>query len=202
MLTLEAIQQEVLQAKQLRIFSGASQTEKSQDDTPTSFLDMSQYAGVIEYYPEELVITVKAGTTIKQINKILAENSQATSFVLSNNEDSTIGGAYAKGNSDLRDAVLGIKIIDGRGRLLNFGGQVMKNVAGYDVARLLVGSKGKLAVICEISFKIIPLSYARKLDSVKNIEQPIPLKTIKPSTLKTELEKKIKTVFDPLEKFI
>ena len=206
MLSLKTIQQRVLDAKQLRIFAGKSQIKKpqikkDQVETSINLLDMTQYAGVIEYYPEELVITVKAGTTIKQLNKILAENNQATSFVLPDNKNATIGGAYAMGNSDLRDAVLGIKIIDGRGRLLSFGGQVMKNVAGYDVARLLVGSKGKMAVICEISFKIIPLSYAQKIGCVKNIDKPMPIKN-KLSIVKIQIEQGLKNIFDPRKTFI
>ncbi|PCI72019.1 MAG: dehydrogenase [Gammaproteobacteria bacterium] len=202
MIELETIQQQVLDAKQLRIFAGKSQFENPKSAPSVALLDMTQYAGVIEYYPEELVITVKAGTTIKHLNEILVENNQATSFVLPDNEKSTIGGAYAMGNPDLRDAVLGIKIIDGRGRLLSFGGQVMKNVAGYDVARLLAGSKGKMAIICEISFKIIPLNYAQKIACLKNIDQPIPIKTKKLSTLKIQIEQGIKNIFDPLGKFI
>ncbi len=196
MLNLEAIQQQVLDAKQLRIFAGKTNFEKSQSNASISLLDMSQYAGVIEYYPEELVITVKAGTTIKQLNEMLAENKQATSFNFVDNENATIGGAYAMGNSDLRDAVLGIKIIDGRGRLLSFGGQVMKNVAGYDVARLLAGSKGKMVIICEISLKIIPENYAKNI--VIN-EQP---NSVAPSKIKRQLEQDIKNIFDPLGKFI
>ena len=202
MLNLEAIQQQVLQAKYLRIFAGQTQVNNVSDEPSTKLLDMTQYAGVIEYYPEELVITVKSGTTIKQLNEILAENNQTTSFTLTNNQNATIGGAYAMGNSDLRDAVLGIKIIDGRGRLLSFGGQVMKNVAGYDVARLLAGSKGKMAVICEISFKIIPLSYAQKIGDAKNIAQKTQTITIKSSIIKERYEQEIKNVFDPLGKFI
>ena len=200
MVNLETIQQQVLEAKQLRIFAGKSQLKKSQPEHSTSLLDMSQYAGVIEYYPEELVITVKAGTTIKQLNEILAENNQVTSFVLSNSEKSTIGGAYAMGDPDLRDAVLGIKIIDGRGRILNFGGQVMKNVAGYDVARLLVGSKGKMAVICEISLKIIPKNYSKNI--TRNITKTEQQNSLSPGKIKIQLEQEIRNVFDPLGIFI
>jgi len=96
---------------------------------------------------------------------------------------------YANGGQDISDSVLGIKIIDGRGDLLNFGGQVMKNVAGYDVARLLVGSKGQIAMITQISFKVLPSVYVGELSA--------PKKSNHKSALRTEIEQKLKHVFDP-----
>jgi glycolate oxidase FAD binding subunit len=77
----------------------------------------------------------------------------------------SIGAVYANGAQDISDSVLGVQIIDGTGALLNFGGQVMKNVAGYDVARLLVGSKGQLAMVTQISFKVMPDTYVGKLNA-------------------------------------
>ncbi|MDQ7049424.1 MAG: FAD-binding protein [Enterobacterales bacterium] len=195
MIQLKQIRQQVLNAKKLTIIGGKTQVQTI-SATESDILDMSKYQGVIEYHPEELVITVKAGTKIKQLAEILAQKSQSFSFPLSANDNSTIGGAYAAGNSDLRDAVLGIKIIDGKANILNFGGQVMKNVAGYDVARLLVGSQGKLAVICEISFKLIPQSYAKdlKLAPCNKKQQN--------SKLRMRIEQGLKSVFDPKHKFI
>ena len=146
------------------------------------------YAGVVEYYPEELVMTVKAGTTIAELKKQLKKNSQSLTFY-TNNDNATIGAVYANGGQDISDSVLGVQIIDGNGDLLNFGGQVMKNVAGYDVARLLVGSKGKLAVITQISFKVLPSTYVGELSA--------PIKTNNNPTLRTEIEQKLKSVFDP-----
>ncbi|WXU00624.1 MAG: hypothetical protein Ctma_1350 [Catillopecten margaritatus gill symbiont] len=146
------------------------------------------YSGVIEYYPEELVITVKASTPIGEIKKQLAQNNQALTFYTKNDSDS-IGGVYANGGQDISDSVLGIKIIDGTGEYLNFGGQVMKNVAGYDVARLLVGSKGRLAIITQISFKVLPSAYVGKLLP--------PVKSQANSVLRDEVEQRLKTVFDP-----
>jgi glycolate oxidase FAD binding subunit len=97
----------------------------------------------VEYYPEELVMAVKAGTPIAQIKKQLEKNNQSLPFY-TDDDSTSIGAIYANGGQDISDSVLGVQIIDGTGEHLNFGGQVMKNVAGYDVARLLVGSKGKL----------------------------------------------------------
>ncbi|KAA0444220.1 MAG: FAD-binding protein, partial [Candidatus Thioglobus sp.] len=123
---------------------------------------MLDYAGIVEYYPEELVLTVKAGTKIPTIHAELKKHNQALPF-FTNNDCNSIGAAYANGGQDLADSVLGVQIIDGNGELLNFGGQVIKNVAGYDISRLLVGSKGHLAIITQISFKVLPIAYVGEL---------------------------------------
>ncbi|MFW5450959.1 MAG: FAD-binding protein [Methylophagaceae bacterium] len=192
MLNIEQIQQYVMDSEQLQIVGSASQVQATHDN----ILDMSQYAGVVEYHPEELVITVKAGTTIKQIRDLLAENKQVIPFFIAGDGNATIGGAYAIGSAELRDAILGIKLIDGQGQHLTFGGQVMKNVAGYDVSRLLVGSQGKLAVICEISFKVIPQAYANQVD------QQVTTKIQNISPVKTRIEQGLKNIFDPKSVFI
>lgn len=128
-------------------------------------LSLSHYRGVVHYQPDELVITVKAGTSLKELTHILAENQQMLAFEPPDYGGSTIGGTYAcalTGPSQpfrgiLRDYVLGVKIINGLGQVLSFGGELMKNVAGYDVSRLLVGTRGQLAVIAEISLKVLPI---------------------------------------------
>ena len=146
------------------------------------------YAGVVEYYPEELVMTVKAGTTIAELKKQLKKNNQSLTFY-TKDESVSIGAVYANGGEDISDSVLGVQIIDGNGEALNFGGQVMKNVAGYDVARLLVGSKGKLAVITQISFKVLPSAYIGDLTApIKAGDNPI---------LRDEIEQRLKSIFDP-----
>ncbi len=128
-------------------------------------LDVSKHVGIVDYAPSELCITVCAGTPIIDIEEALARKQQILPFeppVFT--ESATIGGAIAAGLSgprrpysgSVRDAVLGIKIINGKGEIISFGGQVMKNVAGYDVSRLMTGSLGTLGVILEISLKVIP----------------------------------------------
>lgn len=128
-------------------------------------LNMAEHSGIISYSPVELVMTVKAGTKISEINAVLSENNQQLPFDPPEyNGKATMGGALACNSSgpgrpwagSIRDAVLGIKLISGRGDLLNFGGQVMKNVAGYDVTRMMAGALGCLGVIMEISFKVVP----------------------------------------------
>ena len=153
--------------------------------------ELLDYSGVVEYYPEELVITLKAGTLIAEIKKQLEKNNQSLPFY-TDDDSVSIGAVYAQGAQDLSDCVLGVQIIDGTGELLNFGGQVMKNVAGYDVARLLVGSKGKLAIITQISFKVMPQTYIGKIDkpSFSIIDKPS-------SSIRQEIERRLKQVFDP-----
>lgn len=183
------IQQRVTAAKHLQIQSQANAEDKA-------ILAMASYTGVIEYFSEELVMTVKAGTPITEIEQLLAAQGQGLPFAVLNSDTATIGGAYAVGSPQLRDAVLGIKIVDGQGRTLTFGGQVMKNVAGYDVARLLVGSQGKFAVICEISFKVLPQAY------IEHSEQKTNIPVAEKSTAIIQIEQGLKTIFDPNSVFI
>lgn len=184
---VEQLQQQILQGVPLQIVGNNSQLKTTYANT----LAMSCYAGLIGYHPEELVITVKAGTTLNAIESILAQKDQKLPFVINGSEESTIGGAYAIGSSQLRDAVLGIKLIDGRGQILSFGGQVMKNVAGYDIARLLVGSKGKLAAICEISLRVLPKVY--DLATTPSL----PANDRASIQLRSQIEQGLKQVFDP-----
>ena len=147
---------------------------------------------IVQYHPEELVITVTSGTKISQIQTELEKNQQSLSFYIEN-PNKTIGSVFATGGTDLADSVLGVQIIDGRGEVLNFGGQVMKNVAGYDVARLLVGSKGQLAIVTQISFKVVPSSYINKLSKPKKVKNKSPVRQ--------KIEERLKLVFDPEGKF-
>ncbi|HET9112376.1 MAG TPA: glycolate oxidase subunit GlcE [Burkholderiales bacterium] len=128
-------------------------------------IDVSAHRGIVEYEPAELVLTAKAGTTLKEIETVLAANNQMLSFEPPHYGDSaTLGGTLACGvagarrpySGSARDAVLGVQIIDGRGDLLNFGGRVIKNVAGYDISRLTVGALGTLGVILQASVKVVP----------------------------------------------
>ncbi len=129
-------------------------------------LDTRAFAGVVDYEPTELVITARCGTPLAEIEALLARNRQMLAFEPPRfGAASTIGGVVASGLSGprraaagaLRDFVLGAQLMDGRGELLSFGGQVMKNVAGYDVSRLLAGSLGTLGLITQVSLKVLPL---------------------------------------------
>ena len=159
-------------------------------------LDTRTYAGILEYQPEELVITACAGTPLKEIEAALADKNQILAFEPPHfGESATFGGAIAAGLAgpgrisagNLRDFVLGARILDGKGQDLSFGGKVMKNVAGYDVSRLLPGSMGTLSLLLEASVKVLPrpaattslrcnITQARALQLVNEwAGQPLPL---------------------------
>jgi glycolate oxidase FAD binding subunit len=128
-------------------------------------LDARTYSGILEYQPEELVITACAGTPLKEIEAVLHEKNQVLACEPPHfGAGATFGGAIAAGLSgpgrisvgNFRDFVLGARILDGKGQDLSFGGKVMKNVAGYDVSRLLPGSMGTLSLLLEASVKVLP----------------------------------------------
>jgi glycolate oxidase FAD binding subunit len=128
-------------------------------------LDTRAYAGIAAYEPTELVVTARCGTLLSDLEKILEANGQCLPFEPPHfGSAATVGGCVAAGLSGprraaagaLRDFVLGLKLVDGRGQALSFGGQVMKNVAGYDVSRLVAGSLGTLGLIAEVSLKLAP----------------------------------------------
>jgi glycolate oxidase FAD binding subunit len=132
-------------------------------------LDASRHAGIIDYAPSELVITARAGTPLKEIEQTLKAQNQMLAFEPPHfGENATLGGCIASGLSGprrpysgaVRDFVLGLNMLDGRGQQLKFGGQVMKNVAGYDVSRLVTGSLGTLGVLLDVSLKVLPLPAA------------------------------------------
>lgn len=128
-------------------------------------LDVSAHRGIVNYEPTELVITARAGTPLSEIETALAKNNQMLGFEPPYfGASATLGGTIACNLSgprrpyagSARDFVLGMRIINGQGEILNFGGQVMKNVAGYDISRLMTGSRGTLGVILEVSLKVLP----------------------------------------------
>lgn len=132
-------------------------------------MDMRPHAGITQYDPTELVITARAGTPMADLNDALARAGQYLPFdPPCFGPQSTVGGMVAAGLAGparasvggVRDYVLGATLLNGKGELLTFGGQVMKNVAGYDVSRLLVGSLGVLGAICEVSLKVLPMPVA------------------------------------------
>ncbi|MGB5079554.1 MAG: glycolate oxidase subunit GlcE, partial [Burkholderiales bacterium] len=128
-------------------------------------LDTRACAGIVAYDSSELVITARCGTGLAEIEAAMGERGQMLGFEPPHfGPGATLGGVVAVGLSGprraavgaVRDFVLGVKMIDGRGEILSFGGQVMKNVAGYDVSRLMAGSLGTLGLILEVSLKTLP----------------------------------------------
>ena len=129
-------------------------------------LDLRPLAGISSYEPSELVVTVRAGTLLGTLEAVLAEQGQCLPFEPPRYAaGGTVGGMVAAGLAGparaavggVRDYVLGATLLNGRAELLSFGGTVMKNVAGYDVSRVLAGSLGIFGVICEVSLKVLPL---------------------------------------------
>jgi glycolate oxidase FAD binding subunit len=128
-------------------------------------LDVSTYSGITHCEPTELVISARAGTPLTALERELAAHDQMLAFEPPRfGGRATLGGAVASGLSGprraycgaLRDFVLGLEMIDGRGELLQFGGRVIKNVAGFDVSRLMAGSLGTLGLITEVTLKTVP----------------------------------------------
>lgn len=162
-------------------------------------MDTTPLCGIVSYEPTELVVTARAGTPLAELEALLAERKQCLAFEPPHYRygggNATVGGMVAAGLSGparasvgaVRDYVLGAKLLNGRAEHLTFGGQVMKNVAGYDVSRLMVGSMGLLGVITEVSLKVLPVAPAEatlvfELDQAEALAQlhrwgaqPLPL---------------------------
>ena len=166
----ERVRQAAANKTALRIRGGASKDflAQSLEGEP---LDTREYSGITSYEPSELVVTVRAGTPLAELEAALAEQGQCLAFEPPHfsqpgQASATVGGMVAAGLSGparasvggVRDFVLGLNLINGRGELLTFGGQVMKNVAGYDVSRLMAGARGTLGLLTEISLKVLPLA--------------------------------------------
>ncbi len=160
------------------------------------WLDTRGLTGISRYEPSELVMSVRAGTPLAEVEAALAEQGQCLAFEPPRfSPEGTVGGMVAAGLAgpsraavgNVRDYLLGATMVNGRGEVLSFGGQVMKNVAGYDVCRVLAGSLGVLGLIAEVSLKVLPLPRASatvrlELDAASAIRhvndwagQPLPL---------------------------
>jgi len=212
---VEAVKAAAAAKRALRIAGGSSKAFYGHV-VEGDLLETRSHQGIAGYEPTELVITAKCGTPLAQVEKTLADNGQILPFEPpyfggsaqtqppyfggGATTSATFGGAIAAGLSGprraanngyygaVRDFVLGCKIIDGNGEVLSFGGQVMKNVAGYDVSRMMAGSMGTLGVILEVSLKVLPKPVASKTlqlgmrdpaDAIKRINewggQPLPI---------------------------
>ena len=166
-------QTEALQTQVRDAFTKGTQLQIKGGDTKSFYgeiiqgevLATQQHRGIINYEPTELVLTARAGTPLSDIEAALAKHNQVLPFEPPHfGEAATLGGTIACGFSGprrpfagaARDYVLGCQVLTGKGDVLHFGGEVMKNVAGYDVARLMTGAMGTLGVLLDISLKILP----------------------------------------------
>jgi glycolate oxidase FAD binding subunit len=160
----ETVREAVARGAPLRL-RGAGTKDFYGERVEGEILDTREHAGIVAYEPTELVVTARCGTPLAELEATLAQRGQMLAFEPPHfGEGTTVGGCVASGLSGprrasagaLRDFVLGVKLIDGRGQALAFGGQVMKNVAGYDVSRLMAGAMGTLGLILEVSLKVLP----------------------------------------------
>ncbi len=158
------VREAVARKTPLRIIGGDSKKFYGRAATGTP-LAVAEHRGIVHYEPSELIITARAGTPLAEIENTLAAHNQMLPFEPPHfGPTATLGGAIACGLSGprrpyagaARDFVLGVKIINGRGEILKFGGEVMKNVAGFDVSRLMTGALGTLGLLLEISLKVLP----------------------------------------------
>lgn len=147
--------------------------------TATTPIEINGHRGIVSYDPVELVVTARAGTPLRELEQTLAEQGQMLPFEPPHfGEDATLGGTIACGlagpgrpfHGSARDYVLGVKVINGKGEILRFGGQVMKNVAGYDCSRLMAGAMGTLGVLLEVSLKVLP-RHAAETTVVQNLDE-------------------------------
>ena len=161
---IERVRQANSDGTKLQIIGGGSKAFMGR--TPTGEpVNLSEHRGITSYEPVELVLTARAGTPLIDIEQALAEHNQCLAFEppLFDNQ-ATLGGTLAchlsgparPWSGSIRDHVLGVRLINGRAEELRFGGQVMKNVAGYDVSRMQEGAMGTLGIITEVSLKVMP----------------------------------------------
>ena len=153
----------------LRIVGGNSKAFLGRSTPVANILSVAAHCGVVSYEPQELVITARAGTPLTEIESTLAQHGQMLAFEPPHyGATATLGGTIACNLSGprrpfagaARDFVLGVELINGRGERLRFGGQVMKNVAGYDISRLMSGAFGTLGVLLNVTLKVLPRATA------------------------------------------
>ena len=193
-LLLEQVNQALQYATPLRI-QGANRKAFLGRSVAGEVLDTRGHRGIVSYDPTELVITARCGTPLMELAQVLDKAGQMLACEPPSFGAATVGGMVASGLSgprrpwsgSLRDFVLGTRVITGHGKHLRFGGEVMKNVAGYDLSRLMAGSYGALGVITEVSLKVLPkprqsLSISLELDTARALlrlaewgRQPLPI---------------------------
>ncbi len=153
----------------LRVRGGGTKDFYGEPAAAGEMLSTTGLTGIVSYEPSELVVTVRAGTPLAELEAVLAAQGQCLPFEPPHfGPGATVGGMVAAGLAgparasvgSVRDYVLGATLVNGRGEVLEFGGQVMKNVAGYDVSRLLAGSMGTLGLIAQVSLKVLPVAPA------------------------------------------
>jgi glycolate oxidase FAD binding subunit len=176
---INAVRQAAADGRVLRLRGSGTKDFWGQSLTG-EMLDTRAYQGIVSYEPSELVVTARCGTPLAELESALAEKGQCLAFEPPHfGPGATVGGMVAAGLSGparatagaVRDFVLGARFVNGLGEHLTFGGQVMKNVAGYDVSRLMAGSWGTLGLITEVSLKVLPVAPAEATLMIAGLAQ-------------------------------
>ena len=176
---IDAVRHAAADGRTLRLRGGGTKDFWGQSLTG-EVLDTRGYQGIVSYEPSELVVTARCGTPLAELEAVLDEKGQSLAFEPPHfGVGATVGGMVAAGLSGparatagaVRDYVLGARFINGLGEHLTFGGQVMKNVAGYDVSRLMAGSWGTLGLITEVSLKVLPVAPAEATLMIAGLAQ-------------------------------
>lgn len=166
---VDAVRTAAAARRTLRIVGRNSKAFLGRAAVAADLLSVAAHRGIVNYEPQELVITARAGTPLSDIKTLLAQHGQMLAFEPPHyGAHATLGGTIACNLSGprrpyagaARDFVLGVEIINGRGEALRFGGSVMKNVAGYDVSRLMAGAWGTLGVLLNVTLKVLPRAAA------------------------------------------
>ena len=176
---IDAVRAAAADGRQLRLRGGGSKDFWGAPLTG-EVLDTRGFSGIVSHEPSELFVTARCGTPLAELEAALAAHGQCLPFEPPHfGAGATVGGMVAVGLSgparasvgSVRDYVLGVRMVNGRGEDLTFGGQVMKNVAGYDVSRLLAGSWGTLGLITEVSLKVLPVAPAEATLMMAGLDQ-------------------------------
>lgn len=168
--SVEALQSAVREAAAVRVRGTGTKQRGPSSDDGTCVIDVRGLTGVLDYTPAEGVLTARAGTTLAEIARVLGAHGQALPFDPPLVEaGATIGGTVAAGVSGsgrlryggVRDFITGVRVVDGEGRVIRSGGQVVKNAAGFLLHHAMVGSAGQLGILAEVSLKVFPTPPAR-----------------------------------------
>lgn len=149
----------------LRIAGGSSWLSAGRPVSASERISVADHSGVVDYVPSDLTITVRAGTTLAEIARVTGEQGQCLPLNPFGSAHGTIGATVATASSGplshgfgtIRDLILGVEIVTGDAKIVRGGGRVVKNVAGFDLVRLMTGSWGTLGVITEISLRLYAL---------------------------------------------
>lgn len=168
---VDLVGQAAADASPLELFAGCSKRPVANPEREAQPVDLGAFTGVVDYEPSELVMTVRPATPLAEVEALLGQNGQMLAFepwdagvLWGNTGKSTIGGVIAAGISGprrlsaggARDHLLGFHAVSGRGEAFKAGGKVVKNVTGYDLSKLIAGSWGQLAIMTELSLKVLP----------------------------------------------